>query len=247
MRSILKTLGATAVVMAVAAVPAAANHSWGGYHWARTANPFTVQLGDNVSAAWDAELAQASSAWSAKTAGNPLRTTVTTGGTTPRKCRPTAGRVEVCDAEYGNNRWLGLATISAKGGHITQGTAKMNDTYYNAPAYDTPIWRASVLCQEVGHTFGLDHQDTSGADFHTCMDYATNPDADNTHPNRHDYEELALIYAHLDATTTIAMSSQQSAKPYRTDRRDSRKTSTITEHFADGSVRVTFIVWATKA
>ena len=34
----------------------AANHSWGGYHWARTANPFTLKLGDNVSSAWDAYL-----------------------------------------------------------------------------------------------------------------------------------------------------------------------------------------------
>jgi hypothetical protein len=38
------------------------------------------------------------------------------------------------------------------------------------------------------------------------MDYATNPDADNTHPNRHDYEELALIYSHLDGSTAIGSS-----------------------------------------
>jgi len=40
------------------------------------------------------------------------------------------------------------------------------------------------MCQEIGHIWGLGHQDESGADFHTCMDYATNPDADNMHPNR---------------------------------------------------------------
>ena len=99
-------------------------------------------------------------------------------------------------------------------------------------------------CQEIGHTFGLDHQDESGDDFHTCMDYATDPDADNTHPNRHDYEELALIYAHLDSTTTIGLSSKAGAKPYRTDRTDKRRTSRIVERFADGSKRITFIYWA---
>jgi hypothetical protein len=123
----------------------------------------------------------------------------------------------------------------------------MNDTYYNTPAYNTQYWRGAVMCQEVGHTFGLDHQDESGADFHTCMDYADNPDADNTHPNRHDYEELALIYSHLDTTTTIGMSAQQGAKPYKVQRRDSRQASEIVERFADGSKRATFIFWAPKA
>ena len=29
------------------------NHSWGGYHWARTSNPFTLQVYDNVNSTWD--------------------------------------------------------------------------------------------------------------------------------------------------------------------------------------------------
>ncbi len=44
----------------------------------------------------------------------------------------------------------------------------------------TPTWRAVLQSSrpaacplpEVGHTFGLDHQDESGADLDTCMDYA---------------------------------------------------------------------------
>ena len=43
---------------------ATANHSWGGYHWARTANPFTLALGDNVDSSWDAYLGTTSSDWS---------------------------------------------------------------------------------------------------------------------------------------------------------------------------------------
>ena len=39
------------------------NHSWGGYHWARTSNPFTVRLGDNVSSVWEPILATTSKAW----------------------------------------------------------------------------------------------------------------------------------------------------------------------------------------
>jgi hypothetical protein len=51
---------ALAVLLALAAFsPAAqANHSWGKYHWARTSNPFTLQLADNVSPTWDDHLEQ---------------------------------------------------------------------------------------------------------------------------------------------------------------------------------------------
>src|SRR5262245_21978142 len=64
---------------------ASANHSWNGYHWARTSNPFTLKLGDNVSSAWDPILATTSSDWSQSTV---LNTTIVAGGTSPRSCRP---------------------------------------------------------------------------------------------------------------------------------------------------------------
>jgi hypothetical protein len=98
---------------------------------------------------------------------------------------------------------LGIASISISGSHITSGSVRVNDTYFNTAQYNTTAWRNLVMCQEVGHTFGLGHQDESGADLHTCMDYANSPDQDNMHPNQHDYEMLASIYAHLDSSTTI--------------------------------------------
>jgi hypothetical protein len=73
------------------------------------------------------------------------------------------------------------------------------------------------------------------------MDYATNPDSDNMHPNRHDYEELAIIYSHLDATTTIGRAASSSTRVVRVDRKNS---SVIERRFADGSRQVTFIIWA---
>ena len=178
--------------------PSEANHSWGGYHWARTSNPFTIKLGDNLSSTWKPYLATASSDWTQ----SAVLDTAVVPGAAKGSCRPTAGRVEVCNKSYGANGWLGLAQIwITNGTHITQGTVKVNDTYFVQTQYNNANEKQHVMCQEVGHTFGLDHQSTDGSSQLTCMDYSTDPGS--THPNQHDYDELALIYAHLDSSTTI--------------------------------------------
>ena len=192
-----------------------ATHSWGGYHWARTANPFTLQLDDNVSSAWDAYLGTTSSDW---TQSAVMDTFISPGFANPKNCRPVAGRVEVCSASYGNTGWLGIAQIWISGLHITQGTVKLNDTYFNTSKYNTPGWRNLVSCQEVGHTFGLAHQDETfgNTNLGTCMDYTDDPTGtiknqlDNEHPNQHDYDEVVTIYSHTDSTTTIKQSVNSS-------------------------------------
>ena len=195
----------TLFVGAFAAI-AYATHSWGGYHWARTANPFTLKLGDNVSTVWDGHLVTASTDWSVSS----VLDTAIVAGQSKGNCRPTNGRVEVCDKTYGYNGWLGIASIWVSGSHITQGSVRLNDTYFNTTTYNTPAWRQFVICQEVGHTFGLDHQDEifSNANLGTCMDYTNDPSGtlynqlSNEHPNTHDYGQLETIYAHFDALTT---------------------------------------------
>src|SRR5213596_4419502 len=208
MRSrICLAVAAIAAIAAVSAPAAFANHSWNGYHWARTANPFTIKLGDNVSGLWDGMLGTASSDWSQSSV---LDTTVVPGGTRPKPCKATSGRVEVCSASYGNTGWLGLAQIWITGGeHITQGIVKNNDYYFGNSSYqyNNTAEMQHVICQEIGHTFGLDHQDESGISLNTCMDYYHNTSASDiksTHPNKHDYDELATIYAHLDSFSTLS-------------------------------------------
>lgn len=150
-----------------------------------------------------------------------LDTTIVAGGTNPRRCRPTSGRVEVCNSTYGNTGRLVVAQIWVSGLHIVQGTVKVNDTYFKTATYNKPAWRNLVMCQEVGHTLGLDHQDETfrNANLGTCMDYTNDPDGttygqlDNEHPNAHDYEELEIIYGHLDTTTTVSSSKAASQLP----------------------------------
>lgn len=203
-------LSGAALVMGAITAALYATHSWGGYHWARTSNPFTLKLGDNVSPAWDPYLQKASDDWSLS---GVLDTTVVTGLTTSRRCKPTLGRVEVCADKYGANGWLGIAQIWVSGSHIAQGLTKMNDTYFNTAMYNKPEWRQFVMCQEIGHTFGLDHQDTNfnNVNLGSCMDYTNDPSGtsvsqgpkSNESPNTHDYDELNIIYGHLDSTSTV--------------------------------------------
>lgn len=243
-------LTVTSLVVAFQSTPSA-NHSWNGYHWARTSNPFTVRLGDNVSSTWDSHLLVASGDWSASSV---LNTLVVAGQSRTRNCKPTAGRVEVCNSTYGNNGWLGIAQIWISGSHITQGAVKMNDTYFNTATYNTPAWRQLVVCQEVGHTFGLDHQDEDfdNPPLGTCMDYTSDP-APNQHPNQHDYKELETIYAHLDSTnTTSALAPRGNAFDLNAPSEWGRlmhstrggRAQTFERDFGNGHRLVTFVIWA---
>ena len=215
------------VALSLVAFPALshANHAWGNppYHWARAINSFTLNIGDNVrdsdiSKPWYGYLTTTSAHWRGSAV---LDTTIVPGGATsdPKNCRPTSGRVEVCNYTYGKRGWLGVASIWISGSHITQGTVKLNDSYFNTTKYNTPAWRNLVMCQEVGHTFGLDHQDETfnNVNLGTCMDYTNYPDGgdhngfnygqSNEYPNDHDFEELKLIYGdHLDSTSTVKQS-----------------------------------------
>ena len=170
---------AIALIVIAASIPAItlATHSWGGYHWARTTPQFTLKMGDNLTSAdWKLRLAQASSDWNA---GNSPVLTAVVAGTSKGRCGMVVGTAQVCNGKYGNNGWLGLASINITGGtHITQGSAKMNDTYFNTPTYNNPNERQHVVCQEIAHTFGLDHQSEDGSSQNTCMDYFSNTGAD---------------------------------------------------------------------
>lgn len=211
LRRTTRLLLSTTIAIGICA-PLRASHSWNGYHWARTSNPFTLTVGDNVSSVWDARLDEALGDWSASAV---LDLTAAAGGTRPRSCKPTPGRIEVCNATYGRTNWLGIAQIWITGGeHITQGVAKMNDTYFNGAPYNTYSWRQLVMCQEIAHGFGLDHQDEDfdNPNLGTCMDYTSRP-AGNEHPNAHDYQQLQSIYSHLDSTTTVGTATLPRTMP----------------------------------
>jgi hypothetical protein len=197
-------------------VTLSADHAWGTYHWARTSNPFSLKVGDNLTKSfWKTALGTAVNDWDQNNTSPVLRLDAVAGLSPNRNCRPTTGRIEVCNATYGFNGWLGIAQIWITGSHITQATTKVNDSYFNTSTYAQPAWRQFVMCQEVGHNFGLDHQDENfnNANLGSCMDYTNNPES-NQHPNTHDFDELWTIYGyHTDNTTTAGATKLPSAAP----------------------------------
>ncbi|MBI4153547.1 hypothetical protein HY503_00905 [Candidatus Woesebacteria bacterium] len=252
-RKLIGVIVLVITVLVLSASTASASHAWGNYHWARTGNPFNLKLGDNVSSAWDSYLATTSNDWSVSSV---LDTTIVPGQS-KGNCRPTAGRVEVCNKTYGNNGWLGMAQIWVSGSHITQGVVKANDTYFNTPTYNKTEWKNLVMCQEVGHTFGLDHQDEifDNPNLGTCMDYTNSPlgPPSNEHPNEHDYNQLELIYAHLDSLTTVGQTLSKGQglevdldNPGQWGRqvKGQGRVAVYERDFGGGHKVFTFVIWA---
>ncbi len=185
-----------AAVVLTASLTANASHTWNNYHWARTTSSFTLQVIDSNTSNWDDELALAVSQWSQSTKLNLQVTSFDDSSRTRKQCRAVSGKIRSCNASYGNNGWLGLASINLdSNGHISQGTSKMNDSY--SASFASQDERRHVMCQEIGHLFGLGHTSEDGSSQNTCMDYSQS--STSTAPNQHDYDLLVSQYAHTDS------------------------------------------------
>lgn len=207
--------------------PALAEHPWGTYHWSKGSTALTIKVGDNVDDRWQVYLERAMAGGARVNPNdeygpngdgwndtNEIESPIVAGATSPKRCNAAAGRIEVCNARYGRTGWLGVAGISISGGHITSGYTKVNDTYFDTASYNKPEWRMMVMCQEIGHDYGLGHTDEAFGNYNdgTCMDYTnqpaggmyngTNYGPSNEYINQHDKDQIATIYAHTHQSTT---------------------------------------------
>ncbi len=127
----------------------------------------------------------------------------------------------------------------------------MNDSYLASSSYNETN-RQHVICQEIGHDWGLGHQDETGADLNTCMDYSHK--LDNPDPNSHDYEQLETIYkSHTDSTSTIAplpadVANAELNTPAQWGKlvkgQAGRGVSIYVRDFGGGHQVITFVTWA---
>ncbi len=241
-----------------------ANHSWNNYHWARTSNPFTLKVVDSTTSGWATSQNTAVADWTRSSVMNLTLEQGSETTTSRSQCSMILGKVHSCNYTYGSNGWLGLASINLSGTHITQGSSKMNDTYFNTSTYNNPNERLHVMCQEIGHTFGLGHTSTNGTSQNTCMDYFSNTGANatstvSTHPNQHDYDLLASIYSHLDSTTTVGFAATAAVPAleevtaedytwgYLVEQSPNGRSSVYERPHSNGTRTVTEIYWTEEA
>ncbi len=172
-----------------------ADHRWNDYHWASKTSTINLKVIDSTTAEWDQELNNSLHAWSRLT--SPFIFTIDSANDrskTRKRCNMVSGQMRVCNASYGRNGWLGMASINLNSsGHISQGTAKLNDSYASSW---TAEMKNHVMCQEIGHVFGLGHTSEDGSSQGTCMDYSQSEDSQ--WPNSHDYQLLMDMYEHLE-------------------------------------------------
>ena len=167
------------LVLVLLAIPTAvlAAHAWASYHWQSDSLSPTVK-DRTKSSLYDVSAGVAE--WSGLR--SPIQPVLSNRGVITVK-------------EAGSAFWLGLARIFIdEDGHITKGEVLLNTKLlegYGAAAAD------HVLCQELGHVLGLNHQRDA---LDSCMNDKA-PLGSATSPNGHDGEQLTIIYDHEDVTT----------------------------------------------
>lgn len=202
MRDFTRTTAAVmaASTLALVATVTEARHQWGKYEWPYDGTEIKVAVIDNTSrashdtgsSAWSNRVALAMTDWNKS---SRINGTVKTGNSGNTACNIVTGEINVCNANYGDNGWLGIATITVNGNLITGGSTKLNDFYFAQARYNSDDWKQLVTCQEIGHDYGLGHQDENFMTDATtsCMEYTSWPSG-NTTPNQHDYDQLEAIY-----------------------------------------------------
>lgn len=206
----VRKLVALFALSVIIALPVFAGHGWSNYHWPRSSAEASIPIYRSLTVTtysnWPDHLqksifgdpANPNSAnrrgWNDSTVLALSIVSSATDSTTRYNCTAPTNAVRVCNYAYGSTGWAGLAQVwPDAGGHITRANSKMNDTYMGSTSNNP--WRRHVMCQEVGHDFGLAHTSENGTSQNTCMDYyknTSNSDWTSTGPNQHDFDQLRV-------------------------------------------------------
>lgn len=241
--------------------PAVADNKWKNYHWGREdAQKFKLVLNNHLTEDYDQYLEEVIDDWEAANVLKLKSINQPDDAISRYACTPNEGQIIVCNYEYGFFGWVGLAGIWIdKHNHIIAGYTLMNDSYLNLPIYQELGWKQGVLCQELGHDFGLSHQDENHYNdpLFSCMDYQRElwPT-----PNQHDYDMLVEMYDHEDAYDSFTASGSGhdhgddddavgseigvDSTVWGTSYGRNGDAEVFVREFPDGSKALTHILWA---
>jgi len=223
------------VLTLLVSVPLFASHGWTNYHWPRSTAEASIKIYRSLTVTtysnWPDHLQKAvygdpsnpNSAnrrgWNDSTVLALSIVSSATDSTTRYNCSPSTGTIRVCNYGYGSNGWAGLAQVwPDASGHIQRANTKVNDTYLGSGANNP--WRRHVMCQEVGHDFGLGHTSENGSSQNTCMDYYRNTsstDWTSTGPNQHDFDQLRTQHHAALSPADTFTESLRAGGPYEDD------------------------------
>jgi hypothetical protein len=116
-------------------------------------------------------------------------------------CTAYDGKMNVCNANFGNTDWVGINVILIENAFIVNSVAKMND-YHLDNAND--FKRFYTMCHEMGHGFGLPHtnENQHNIDRGDCMDYTSRPQ-NNLEPGQYNYNLLYDLYGPVNGTGKV--------------------------------------------
>lgn len=242
--ALIVVLSASPVILTTRASDADLN----GAHWARTSNPFTLQVKANLTGKWRKHATRAARDWQ-KSGVVRVRVTNSNGGNR-RVCQPRNGQVELCNAKFGENGWLGLARVWIdSNNHIVKASISMNDTYFNRAPYNKAKARQHTMCHELGHVLGLDHNGQK-----SCMNDSNRSVFRDAKPSKRDYNKLKQIYRHKDNKAAVRNTAREGARfgaasdpggPSAADEGTFSATETVrTERLPGGGRLVTTVIWA---
>ena len=125
------------------------------------------------------------------------------------ECTAYTGVINVCNGNYGDTGWTGIATTwsNTLSGYTVSATARLNDYYLiGASSYE----RKYNMCHELGHTFSLPHTDEKhfNPDRHECMDYTVRY-WNNLNPGQANFDRLNQLYGSVPNNSTAVSATSR--------------------------------------
>lgn len=140
-------------------------------------------------------------------------------------CEKVAGKLKICNGNYGDTRWRGLNEVlmSQRQGTIYASTARLNEFYLD---YESDAQKLYTCCHELGHGFGLPHwdEDFFNSDLGNCMDYTQRPEGSST-PDDSNFLYLAQLYGGRDVSTDLDITADEAVIAF--GEREPTKTTVI--------------------